>query len=87
MNYHQYYLNTSSIYLMLTENNMLHISKNDLPHFFVVRLTKGYINFDAISLEIGGGLDMASVYNWEGNSFSIFDYSCYGPPRMKVILK
>ena len=72
---------------MLTENNMLHISKNDLPHFFVVRLTKGYINFDAISLEIGGGLDMASVYNWEGNSFSIFDYSCYGPPRMKVILK
>ena len=86
MNHHQYYLNTSSIYLMSTENNMLHISKIDLPNFFVVLLTKGYINFDAISLEIGGGLHIASVYNWEGNDFRIFDYSCYGPPRMKVIL-
>ena len=87
MNHHQYYLNTSSIYLISTENSMLHISKRDLPHFFVVRLTKGYINFDAISLEIAGGLRLASVYNWEGNGFSIFDYSCYDPPRMKVRLE
>ena len=71
---------------MSTENSMLHISKRDLPNFFVVRLTKGYINFDVISLEIGGGLRLASVYNWEGNGFSIFDYSCYDPPKMKVIL-
>ena len=87
MNHHQYYLNTSSIYLMSTENNMLHISKRDLPHFFVVRLTKGYIDFDAISLEIGGGLHIASVYNWEGNGFRIFDYSCYDPPKMRVRLE
>ncbi len=66
---------------------MLYISMVDLPHFLVVRLTKGYINFDVISLEIAGGLRLVSIYNWEGNSYSIFDYSCYDPPRMKVILK
>jgi len=87
MNHHQYYLNTSSIYLISTENNMLHISKIDLPNFFVVLLTKGYIYFYAILLEIGGGLRIASVYNWEGNGIRIFDYSCYDPPRMKVRLE
>ncbi len=87
MNHHQYYLNTSSIYLMSTENNMPYISKVDLPHFLVVGLTKGYINFDVISLVIAGGLRLVSIYNWEGNGYSIFDYSCYDPPRMKVILE
>ena len=86
MNRHQYYLNTSSIYLMSTENTMPYVSKRDLPHFLVVGLKIEYINIDVISLEIAGGLRLVSIYNWEGADFSIFDYSCYDLPVMRVML-
>jgi len=86
MNHYQYYLNTSSIYLMSTENAMPYVSGLDLPHFLVVELKIGYINLDVISLEIAGGLRLVSIYNWEGTGFSIFDYLCYDEPTMRVML-
>jgi len=86
MNHHQYYLNTSSVYLMSTENTMPYVSKLHLPHFLVVGLKIEYINIDVITLEIAGGLRLVSIYNWEGIGFSIFDYSCYDQPVMRVML-
>jgi len=86
MNHYQYYLNTSSVYLMSTENTIPYVSGLDLPHFLLVGLKVGYINIDVISLELAGGLRLVSIYNWEGTGFSIFDYLCYDEPTMRVML-
>ena len=86
MNHHQYYLNTISIYLMSTENHMLYISKQDLAYFFIVGLRLEYTNAHAILLEVAGGSRWASVYDWKGAGRYIFDYTCYNPHQMKVML-
>jgi len=86
MNHHQYYLNTTSIYLMSTENHMLNIGKQDLAYFFIVRIEFEFTDVHAVSLEIAGGTRWASVYDWKGAGRYIFDYTCYNPHQMKVRL-
>jgi len=86
MNHHQYYLNTSSIYLIATETNNPHINKIHLPNYLAVRQKIGNIDVGAISLEIGGILSSTNVYEWRGIGRSLFDYVCYDQPRMAVML-
>jgi hypothetical protein len=86
MNHHQYYLNTSSVYLMSTETNNPYINKAHLPNYLSVRQKIGNIDAGGISLEIGGILSSTYVYDREGMGLSLFDYVCYDQPRMKVML-
>ena len=72
---------------MSTENHTLYISKQDLPHFLVVRMLIEYVNIDVISLEVARGLRIATVYDLKGTVVSIFDYICSYPPGMKVRLR
>ena len=86
MNHHQYYLNTSSVYLISTEINNPYIYKKHLPNYLSVRQKIGNIDTGGIALEIGGILSSTYVYERGGVGRSLFDYVCYDQPRMKVIL-
>jgi len=72
---------------MSTENYMLYISRQNLAYFFTVGIKFEYIYVHAVSLEVAGGSRWASVPDWKGESRSIFDYTCYNPHKMKVMLK
>ena len=87
MNHHQYYLNTSSVYLISTEINNPYIYKKHLPNYLSVRQSIANINAGGISLEIGGTLSSTSVYEMGGIGRIIFDYVCYDLPKMEVILE
>ena len=66
---------------------MLYVRKQDLAYIFTVGMKFEYTDVHVVSLEVAGGSRWASVYNWKGEGRYIFDYTCYNPHQMKVMLR
>ena len=86
MNRHQYYLNTSSVYLIATETNNPYIDDRHLPSYLSIGQKIRNIDVGGISLEIGGTLSSTDVYEWKGIGRSLFGYVCYNWVEMDVRL-